>query len=163
MLRRCELVVCREPKEDDNEEEDLSRPPRIEMAATARVGELKDKLNVKVGKRLGLDDVETSEMSRMALTTGRKVWSDVETLRGVVEATGGVASLTYGTILVDIASADLRDPPSRSLEEEAELERVRIVRENTLERRQRGGSTGKSRRHRGKLYSSATATAVSTR
>lgn len=106
----------------------------LQLPATAYVGQLKDKLNSHVGKRLGLSDEDIAALPRMTLASGRKTWSDVNTLRTLVQAIGGTTDLQYGTVRITIASADLRDPPRRSPDEEAELERVRILHE--IKRRQ---------------------------
>lgn len=158
----CHLIVCREPNDDhrgkashsieDNSEQTAVDEPSgtpdgaasktdstivVQLTATSYVGQLKDKINSRIGEQLGLSDEEVIALPRMALMTGRKVWSDVHTVRNLIQATGGLADLIYGTMRVTVTSADLRDPPLRSLEEEAELERVRVLHEIRVRQRAR--------------------------
>lgn len=160
----CHLVVCREQNCDNGKanestegnieqtvEDESSGIPDgaassegqndssivVQMTAKSYVGQLKDKINTRIGEQLGLSDEQIIALPRMSLMTGRKVWSDVDTIRNLIQATGGIADLKYGTMRVSVTSADLRDPPLRSLEEEAELERVRVLHEIRTRQRAR--------------------------
>mmetsp|Transcript_228 Transcript_228/g.318 ORF Transcript_228/g.318 Transcript_228/m.318 type:complete len:173 (+) Transcript_228:91-609(+) len=141
---RIRLRLCREPEPepyDDEEgganpaeEEETPRGifvqeiPEIEMCATSRVGELKDRLNRVMGRALGLEKEDVEELPRLSLTTGRRVWSDVSSLRQIIQDIGGITNLRYGSLMIELAEIDIRDPP-RSAEEEAELERLRHIRD----------------------------------
>lgn len=129
------IVVCREPDDE---------APEVQVTATAYVGQLKDKLNTCIGTHMGMSPEDIAELPRMSLTTGRRVWSDVHTLSAIVQAVGGLADLRYGSLNVTLAAVDLRDPPRRSPDEEAELDRLRKlnearVRDKARTRRQRPG------------------------
>mmetsp|Transcript_15664 Transcript_15664/g.54679 ORF Transcript_15664/g.54679 Transcript_15664/m.54679 type:complete len:87 (-) Transcript_15664:34-294(-) len=61
----------------------------------------------------------------MRLMTGRKAWSDVASLRDVVQDVGSLSDWTYGSVRIVLDSIDLRDAPRRSAAEELDLERIR--------------------------------------
>lgn len=129
------VCVCREPDDE---------APDVQVTATAYVGQLKDKLNTCIGTHMGMSPEDIAELPRMSLTTGRNVWSDVHSVKTIVHATGGLADLRYGSLSVTLAAVDLRDPPRRSPDEEADLDRLRKlnearVRDKARTRRQRPG------------------------
>lgn len=121
-------MICREPVDPPEEEEEKTFV-ELELTATAYVGQLKDKIHKVVGKCLKLDEEDVSQLPRMPLTSGRKVWPDTARLRTIVRHVGGTAGLKYGSLDVVFEATDLRDPPRRSPEEETELERVRVLHE----------------------------------
>ena len=129
-VREIRLVICREPVVKD-EDQETSSLLELQVTATTFVGQLKDKMNEAVAKFLGLDGDDVYQLPRMALTSGRRVWPDVATVRAMVLEVGGRANLKYGSIDVVLASTDLRDPPKRSPEEEADHEKLRIQSELT--------------------------------
>ncbi|KAH8082112.1 cyclic nucleotide-gated ion channel [Aureococcus anophagefferens] len=89
-------------------------PIEIELTSASLIGDLKDKLNSILGKLAGFDKEEIAELPRMALMTGRRIWSDLEVLKAVISEVGCLSELKYGTIKVILRSVDLRDPPKRS-------------------------------------------------
>lgn len=120
--------------EKENEE---NVPIEIELTSMTPIGELKDRLNMILGKMAGFDKEEIAELPRMALMTGRKIWSDLEALRAVVLEIGCLSSIKYGAIRVTIRSCDLREPPKRSKEEEEETRRIADVKETAARERSR--------------------------
>ena len=105
-------------------------PPRVQLTSTSTLGALKDEINGILGKALELSDEDIAELPRMTLMTGRTKWSDVCTVRDLVQAVGGLSTIKYGTVTVTLDSIDCRDPPRRNLAEEAENESIRIKQES---------------------------------
>ena len=112
-------------------------PIEIEVTATTLIGDVKDRLNAILGKLAGFDAEEIDELPRMALMTGKRVWSDLEVLKTVILETGCLSDLKYGTITVVLQSVDLRDPPKRSKEEEENEKRIQEAKETAARERSR--------------------------
>jgi len=112
-------------------------PIEIELTSASLIGDLKDKLNSILGKLAGFDKEEIAELPRMALMTGRRIWSDLEVLKAVISEVGCLSELKYGTIKVILRSVDLRDPPKRSKAEEEDMKRIAEAKETAARERSR--------------------------
>jgi len=62
---------------------DAPIPIEIELASTSLIGDLKDRLNVILGEMAGFSKGEIAELPRMTISTGRKTWLDMDTVKNL--------------------------------------------------------------------------------
>ena len=62
---------------------EMAAPVEIRISSISLVADLKDQLNNRLGRIAGFEKEDVAELPRMALMTGRKIWSDVEVLKTV--------------------------------------------------------------------------------
>ena len=58
-------------------------PIEIELTSTSLIGDLKDRLNIILGEMAGFSKGETAELPRMTISTGRKTWLDMDTVKNL--------------------------------------------------------------------------------
>ena len=77
---------------------DAPIPIEIELASTSLIGDLKDRLNVILGEMAGFSKGEIAELPRMTISTGRKTWLDMDTVKNLIVEVGCLSAIKYGTV-----------------------------------------------------------------
>ena len=111
-------------------------PVEIRISSTSLVADLKDQLNARLGRIAGFEMEDVAVLPRMALMTGRKIWSDVEVLKAVLIENGCLSDIKYGSIKLKVKHCDLRDPPRQSKSEQEETQRIENAKD--VKARERG-------------------------
>ena len=117
---------------------EMAAPVEIRISSISLVADLKDQLNNRLGRIAGFEKEDVAELPRMALMTGRKIWSDVEVLKTVLIENGCLSDIKYGNIKLKVQHCDLRDPPRQSKAEQEETQRIEI--DKDAKARERGRS-----------------------
>ena len=113
---------------------EMAAPVEIRISSISLVADLKDQLNNRLGRIAGFEKEDVAELPRMALMTGRKIWSDVEVLKTVLIENGCLSDI----IKLTVQHCDLRDPPRQSMAEQEETQRIEI--DKDAKARERGRS-----------------------
>ncbi len=117
---------------------EMAAPVEIRISSISLVADLKVQLNNRLGRIAGFEKEDVAELPRMALMTGRKIWSDVEVLKTVLIENGCLSDIKYGNIKLKVQHCDLRDPPRQSKAEQEETQRIEI--DKDAKARERGRS-----------------------
>lgn len=117
---------------------EMAAPVEIRISSISLVADLKDQLNNRLGRIAGFEKEDVAELPRMALMTGRKIWSDVEVSKTVLIENGCLSDIKYGNIKLKVQHCDLRDPPRQSKAEQEETQRIEI--DKDAKARERGRS-----------------------
>ena len=110
---------------------DAPIPIEIELASTSLIGDLKDRLNVILGEMAGFSKGEIAELPRMTISTGRKTWLDMDTVKNLIVEVGCLSAIKYGTVKLTLNSCDLLEPPRQSIEEKIDTMRVESLNKTT--------------------------------
>jgi len=110
---------------------DAPIPIEIELASTSLIGDLKDRLNVILGEMAGFSKGEIAELPRMTISTGRKTWLDMDTVKNLIVEVGCLSAIKYGTVKLTLNSCDLLEPPRQSIEEKIDTMRVENLNKTT--------------------------------
>ena len=110
---------------------DAPIPIEIELTSTSLIGDLKDRLNVILGEMAGFSKGEIAELPRMTISTGRKTWLDMDTVKNLIVEVGCLSAIKYGTVKLTLNSCDLLEPPRQSIEEKIDTMRVENLNKTT--------------------------------
>jgi|TARA_B100001996_G_C18509416_1_gene534726 hypothetical protein len=110
---------------------DAPIPIEIELASTSLIGDLKDRLNVILGEMAGFSKGEIAELPRMTISTGRKTWLDMDTVKNLIVEVGCLSAIKYGTVKLTLNSCDLLEPPRQNIEEKIDTMRVENLNKTT--------------------------------
>lgn len=113
---------------------EMAAPVEIRISSISLVVDLKVQLNNRLGRIAGFEKEDVAELPRMALMTGRKIWSDVEVSKTVLIENGCLSDI----IKLKVQHCDLRDPPRQSKAEQEETQRIEI--DKDAKARERGRS-----------------------
>lgn len=111
--------------------EDAPIPIEIELTSTSLIGDLKDRLNIILGEMAGFSKGEIAELPRMTISTGRKTWLDMDTVKNLIVEVGCLSAIKYGTVKLTLNSCDLLEPPRQSIEEKIDTMRVENLNKTT--------------------------------
>mgnify|MGYP001167626916 FL=1 len=92
-------------------------PIEIELTSTSLIGDLKDRLNIILGEMAGFSKGEIAELPRMTISTGRKTWLAMDTVKNLIVEVDCLSAIKYGTVKHTLNSCDLLEPPRQSIEE----------------------------------------------
>ena len=106
-------------------------PIEIELTSTSLIGDLKDRLNIILGEMAGFSKGETAELPRMTISTGRKTWLDMDTVKNLIVEVGCLSAIKYGTVKLTLNSCDLLEPPRQNIEEKIDTMRVENLNKTT--------------------------------
>ena len=76
---------------------DAPIPIEIELTSTSLIGDLKDRLNVILGEMAGFSKGEIAELPRMTISTGRKTWLDMDTVKNLIVEVDCLSAIKYGS------------------------------------------------------------------
>lgn len=110
---------------------DAPIPIEIELTSTSLIGDLKDRLNIILGEMAGFSKGEIAELPRMTISTGRKTWLDMDTVKNLIVEVGCLSAIKYGTVKLTLNSCDLLEPPRQSIEEKIDTMRVENLNKTT--------------------------------
>ena len=110
---------------------DAPIPIEIELTSTSLIGDLKDRLNVILGEMAGFSKGEIAELPRMTISTGRKTWLDMDTVKNLIVEVDCLSAIKYGTVKLTLNSCDLLEPPRQSIEEKIDTMRVESLNKTT--------------------------------
>ena len=110
---------------------DAPIPIEIELASTSLIGDLKDRLNVILGEMAGFSKGEIAELPRMTISTGRKTWLAMDTVKNLIVEVDCLSAIKYGTVKHTLNSCDLLEPPRQSIEEKIDTMRVENLNKTT--------------------------------
>ena len=110
---------------------DAPIPIEIELTSTSLIGDLKDRLNVILGEMAGFSKGEIAELPRMTISTGRKTWLDMDTVKNLIVEVGCLSAIKYGTVKLTLNSCDLLEPPRQNIEEKIDTMRVENLNKTT--------------------------------
>jgi len=110
---------------------DAPIPIEIELASTSLIGDLKDRLNVILGEMAGFSKGEIAELPRMTISTGRKTWLDMDTVKNLIVEVGCLSAIKYGTVKLTLNSCDLLEPPRQNIEEKIDTMRAENLNKTT--------------------------------
>ena len=110
---------------------DAPIPIEIELTSTSLIGDLKDRLNVILGEMAGFSKGEIAELPRMTISTGRKTWLDMDTVKNLIVEVGCLSAIKYGTVKLTLNSCDLLEPPRQNIEEKIDTMRVESLNKTT--------------------------------
>ena len=110
---------------------DAPIPIEIELTSTSLIGDLKDRLNVILGEMAGFSKGEIAELPRMTISTGRKTWLAMDTVKNLIVEVDCLSAIKYGTVKHTLNSCDLLEPPRQSIEEKIDTMRVESLNKTT--------------------------------
>ena len=76
---------------------DAPIPIEIELASTSLIGDLKDRLNVILGEMAGFSKGEIAELPRMTISTGRKTWLAMDTVKNLIVEVDCLSAIKYAS------------------------------------------------------------------
>ena len=109
---------------------DAPIPIEIELTSTSLIGDLKDRLNVILGEMAGFSKGEIAELPRMTISTGRKTWLAMDTVKNLIVEVDCLSAIKYGS-QATLNSCDLLEPPRQSIEEKIDTMRVESLNKTT--------------------------------
>ena len=79
----------------------------------------------------GFSKGEIAELPRMTISTGRKTWLDMDTVKNLIVEVGCLSAIKYGTVKLTLNSCDLLEPPRQNIEEKIDTMRVENLNKTT--------------------------------